>query len=286
MTMTSATHDSGPTPTVTADYTQSLFHSAPWREAVEECFGLVITEFVPASEPDASIWYSVVDDMRGLRIVSTPFSDFCEPRVATETGWNEFTSFVRSFECPIVLRPFANPIACRDESFTIEGGLVWHGVDLADGADAAFAALNTKVRTKIRRPAKDGVTFRASSDPADIATMHAMHVQLRKNKYGMLAQPKRFFDILSNNFGEDMVVVFAEVDGEPIAGMTFFAWNGVWYYKFSASVPNRLRPNPAVMMHAIRIAAERGLTLVDMGRRSHHDPDRIRRSRVRCCGRW
>ena len=96
--------------------------------------------------------------------------------------------------------------------------------------------------------------------------MHKMHVELRKNKYSMLAQPKRFFEALSANFGEDMVVCFAELDGEPIAGMTFFAWNDVWYYKFSASKLGSIRPNPALMMFAIRRGADRNLGWVDMGR--------------------
>lgn len=252
--------------------TNTLFHSPPWRAAVEEAFGLAILEFVPPSEPSGSAWYSVVDDIRGRRVVSTPFSDFCEPAISTPAGWTEYTDHLRSFECPVTLRPFASRIALGDRSFDHSGGLLWHGVDLNDGADELFARMKSKVRTKIRRVPKAGVVFRASSAPADIAMMHAMHVQLRKTKYAMLAQPKRFFEALSDNFADNMVVVFAEVDGEPISGMTFFEWNNVWYYKFSASYPNDLRPNPALMMHSIRIASERGLQLVDMGRSDADQP--------------
>ncbi len=254
------------------DLHNSLFHSAPWMNAVDEAFGLDTTTFEPSSEPGASAAYCVIDDIRGRRVVATPFGDFCEPRIATRDGWSEFTSHLRGFACPITIRPFANPVALADRSFRAEGGLLWHGVDLTDGADAVFDRINTKVRTKIRRPAKLGVTFRASSHPADIAVMHAMHVHLRKGKYSMLAQPKRLFDTLLANFGDDMVVMFAELDGEPIAGMTFFAWNGVWYYKFSASYDNDVRPNPALMMHAIELAAERDLTFLDMGRSDADQP--------------
>ena len=265
-----STDTDAPTPPV--DATDSLFHAPAWRAAVEESFGLEFRRFLPASEPTGSAWYSVVDDIRGRRIVSTPFSDFCEPNLATAEGWHEFTDHLRSYDCPVTIRPFANRHALADDTFERLGGLVWHGVDLRDGADGVFERMKSKVRTKIRRVPKQGVTFRASSDPADIATMHAMHVQLRKTKYGMLAQPKGFFDALAANFGDDMVVAFAEVDGEPIAGMTFFAHNGVWYYKFSASYPNDLRPNPALMMFAIRLADERGLHLVDFGRSDDDQP--------------
>jgi len=271
-TNTSATTELSTQSAAPAQHEDTLFHSEAWRTAVEEAFGLDIAAFSPASEAGGSAFYSLVDDIRGRRLVSTPFSDFCEPHLSTEAGWTEYTSHLRSYECPITLRPFANPIALQDDSFEHRGGLLWHGIDLTDGASGLFDRLKSRVRTKIRRVPKQGVTFRASSSKADIAAMHAMHVQLRKAKYGLLAQPKRFFDVLSDNFADDMVVVFAELDGEPIAGMTFFAYNGVWYYKFSASYPNTVRPNPALMMHAIEIASERGLTEVDLGRSDADQP--------------
>lgn len=263
-------------PTATApapyDLTDSLFHSAPWIDAVESTFGLRTEAFKPPSEPGAMALYSVVDDLRGRRVVATPFGDFCEPDIATTEGWNEFADHLRSFDAPITIRPFANPVALADRTFERRGGLLWHGVDLRQGAEAVFDSVSTKVRTKIRRPAKLGVTFRCSSAWTDIAAMHDMHVRLRKSKYGMLAQPKRLFEALHENFGQDMVVVFAELDGEPVAGMTFFAWNGVWYYKFSASYENTVRPNPALMMQAIRIACEREMTVLDMGRSDADQP--------------
>lgn len=254
------------------DLHNSLFHAAPWVDAVESTFGLRTDRFEPPGEPGGVAHYSLVDDIRGRRIVATPFGDFCEPAISTIAGWNEYTAHLRDFDCPVTIRPFANPIALADSTFDIRGGLLWHGVDLSGGADAVFDGVGTKIRTKIRRPAKLGVTFRESSSAADVAAMHAMHVSLRKSKYSMLAQPKRFFDALHANFGDDMVVVFAEVDGEPVAGMTFFAWNGVWYYKFSASYENSVRPNPALMMHSIRVACERGLRFLDMGRSDADQP--------------
>lgn len=267
-----ATDAALPLPVASLDVENTLFHAAPWRNAVEETFGLTLTKFTPRSEPRGSAWYSVVNDIRGRRVVSTPFSDFCEPVLRSQVGWNEFADHLRSFECPVTARPFLNSFARSDSSFELRSELWWHGIDLADGADGVFDSVNTKVRTKIRRPAKSGVTFRASSSSQDIAAMHAMHVHLRKSKYGLLAQPLRFFENLATNFGDRMVVCFAELDGEPLAGMTFFEWNDVWYYKFSASYNSALRVNPALMMFAIRVADERGLQLVDMGRSDADQP--------------
>lgn len=257
----------------TEDEMETLFHSEPWREAVEQTFQVKIQEFTPASEPGGLAYYSTLSDIRGERVVCTPFSDFCDPLIRTEAGWNEFANHLRSFDRPVTVRPFINDLAIADSSFEQRRELLWHGVDLTNGADHVWDSLKSKLRTSIRRAAKLGITFRFSSEMDDIRTFHAMHVDLRKSKYRMLAQPLSFFEALHDRFADDMAVVLAEdADGDPVAGMVYFAWNGVWYYKFSASYDRRYRPNSAMLMEACREGAERGLRLVDMGRSDIDQP--------------
>lgn len=248
------------------DPPETLFHAAPWRESVEQSFDLKIERFVPASEPDGVAYYSVLDDIRGRRVVSTPFSDVCDPLLATAEGWREFADRLRSFEAPVTIRPFVSAHALADHSFEHRRELVWHGIDLSDGAEVVWDGLKSKLRTAIRRAPKQGLTFRVSTSMDDIAAFHRMHVNLRKSKYRMLAQPLAFFEALHDRFGDDMAVIVAEEDGEMVAGMIYLAWNGVWYYKFSASYPRRYRPNNALIMEACREGERRGLELLDMGR--------------------
>lgn len=252
---------------------ETLFHGEPWREAVQQAFDLKIQEFVPTSEPDGSAYYSVLSDIRGERVVCTPFSDFCDPMLTTEAGWREFADHLRSFERPVTIRPFRNELANADSSFEQRRELLWHGIDLSNGADHVWDNLKSKNRTAIRRAEKLGISFRFSSSMDDITTFHAMHVDLRKSKYRMLAQPFSLFEELHERFGEDMAVVLAEdADGDPVAGMVYFAWNGVWYYKFGASYPRQYRPNAAMLMAACREGEDRGLTLLDMGRSDIDQP--------------
>ena len=252
----------------------ALFAAEPWRKAVEDAFDVSIRPFVPPSEPDAVGWYSVLSDLRGERVVSTPFSDFCDPTITTAEGWNEFADYLRSHRRPVTIRPFAHAIALADTSFERRGGLVWHGVDLSEGAERVWDGLSSKLRTSIRRAPKAGIRFRASSTMDDLATFHSLHVELRRSKYRMLAQPLHLFESLHQRFGDDLVVLLAEDDdGTPVAGMVYLAWEGVWSYKFSASVPrNGYRPNAALLMEACRLGADRGLRLLDMGRSDTDQP--------------
>ena len=259
-----------------ATWPETLFHSERWRQAVEQAFQLKILEFTPQSEPDGVAYYSALSDVRGERVVCTPFSDFCDPLLRTKAGWDEFATHLRSFERPVTVRPFLNPLALNDTSFEHRKELLWHGVDLRNGADHVWDSLRSKLRTSIRRAAKQGITFRFSSSMEDIRTFHAMHVDLRKSKYRMLAQPISFFESLHDRFGDDMAVVLAEdADGDPVAGMVYFAHEGIWYYKFGASYERTYRPNAAMIMEACREGADRGLTMLDMGRSDLSQPGLI-----------
>ncbi len=252
---------------------ETLFHSEPWRQAVEQSFDLKLQPYTPPSEPTGTAWYSLLSDVRGERVVATPFSDFCEPLIETEAGWEEFARHLRSYRRPVTIRPFRNPLALADDGFEHRRELLWHGIDLSNGADHVWDGLRSGLRTSIRRAPKTGLRFRFSTSIDDLATFYAIHVDLRKSKYRMLAQPFRFFEALQERFGEHMATLLAEEeDGTAVAAMVFLAWNGVWYYKFAASSPRRYRPNAAMIMEACREGAERGLTLLDMGRSDRDQP--------------
>lgn len=252
---------------------ETLFHSEPWRQTIEHAFELKILEFKPKSEPDGSAYYAVLSDIRGERVICTPFSDFCDPTLTTGPGWREFTAHLRSFQRPVTIRPFRNRLAIEDHSFEQRRELLWHGIDLGNGAEQVWEGLKSKNRTAIRRAEKQGITLRWSSSIEDLRTFHMMHVDLRKSKYRMLAQPFGLFEGLHDRFGDDMALLLAEdADGDPVAAMIYFAWNGIWYYKFSASYPRQYRPNAAMIMAACREGEARGLRLLDMGRSDIDQP--------------
>ncbi len=251
----------------------TLFHSEQWRQAVEHAFDLKVLTFSPTTEPDGAAFYSTLSDIRGERVVCTPFSDFCDPQLRTIEGWREFAVHLRSFGRPITIRPFRSRLAIEDDSFEQRHELLWHGIDLSNGAEHVWDGLKSRNRTAIRRADKLGISFRWTSSIDDLRRFHAMHVDLRKSKYRMLAQPFTLFEALHDRFGDDMALILAEdADGDPVAGMVYFAYNGVWYYKFGASYPRPYRPNAAMIMSACREGEARGLSMLDMGRSDIDQP--------------
>jgi CelD/BcsL family acetyltransferase involved in cellulose biosynthesis len=113
----------------------------------------------------------------------------------------------------------------------------------------------------VRVDASDGVEA--------VRDFHRLHILLRKNKFGLLAQPIDLFERIWQEFSafDGVVTLLARVDGDIVAGAVFLIWNDVLYYKFGASLADslRLRPNDALAWTALTWASERKLRMVDWG---------------------
>ena len=102
-----------------------------------------------------------------------------------------------------------------------------------------------------------------------MAEYHRLHVDLRKRKYRLLAQPLEFFERIRQAFApaDALRIALALVDGRPVAGAVYVVWGDTVYYKFGASRAEflPLRPNDALHWRLIRWAHDRGLRTLDWG---------------------
>ena len=108
-----------------------------------------------------------------------------------------------------------------------------------------------------------------TADLDAVVAFHRLHVQLRKHKYRLLAQPLDLFERIWKAFAPADAVrtALALVDGQPVAGALYLVWQDTVYYKFGASRPEflPLRPNDALHWQLIRWAHDRGLRALDWG---------------------
>jgi hypothetical protein len=66
----------------------SLFASSAWMKAVAETYGFPIAASICTNGSDtASLVFSHVADLRGERIISFPFSDYCDPVIDNHATW-------------------------------------------------------------------------------------------------------------------------------------------------------------------------------------------------------
>ena len=207
----------------------------------------------------------------GVRGVSLPFTDHCEPLVNSQEQfkelWNTALQTGKSRKWSYV---------------ELRGGKEWlpdapaslrfyrHILDVSGGDEAVFGRFEGSVRQAIRKAQKSGVTVEKRHDIEGMREYYRLHCRTRK-KHGLPPQPWVFFlniarRLMSKKAG---VLVLARIDQIAVAGAIFFCGRqGV--YKFGASDESRqeARANNLVMWEGIRWLAANGSMELDFGRTS------------------
>lgn len=252
--------------------TGSLFTSPPWIQAVCESYGFTPEARIALSdsgEPLDGFAWVPIDDIRGARASALPFSDRGDPLVSNAAAWPGLAADALSSGLPLTLRCLSDSAAVADPRLHTVGEAAWHATPTDCTESELLARISSASRRNIKAADRNGVTVSVSSELDAVHSFHRLHVWLRKNKYGLLAQPVEFFERIWQRFAPDdgVVTMLAELDGETVAGAVFLVWRDTLYYKFGASLAEYLpkRPNDAIYWAGLRLAVERGLRGVDWG---------------------
>jgi lipid II:glycine glycyltransferase (peptidoglycan interpeptide bridge formation enzyme) len=121
----------------------------------------------------------------------------------------------------------------------------------------------------IRKSQRAGIHVRSAQSEEELRAFFEMHLKVRKNKYGLLAQPFAFFRNIWRRFmDEQQGFLLLALNGDTIvAGDLFLEWKETLYYKFNASLIENLacRPNDLLIWEAMQCAKRRGFTSLDLG---------------------
>lgn len=250
----------------------SLFTSPPWISAVCDTYGFEPTARVAvdaAGGPVGGLAWVDVKDMRGERRLALPFSDRADPIVDDAQTWRMVSADALAGDLPFTLRALDRSPAVGDPRFTRAGEAAWHETPLDRPLDELFAAFRSQTRRNVSTAQRSGVRVVLSPGLDAVTEYHRLHVDLRKRKYGLLAQPLEFFQNIWTAFAssDDVRTALAMVDGRPVAAAMYVVWGDTVYYKFGASQAEHLalRPNDALHWALIQWAVGRGLRALDWG---------------------
>lgn len=257
--------------TLVAGRPSDVFHAPAWHQVLHDTYGFEARGRVLTLDDGTPVagWATCrVEDLRGVRVVGLPFSDYGDPLVDDADQWAALTTDLEP-DVPVRTRCLHAAVPAADPAFATFDRSRWHAVDLSGGEAALWAHLDSGARRAIRRADGAGVTVRATAEERDVRTFFDLHLGVRKRKYGLLAQPYRFFEAIRERFlkiGQGALLL-AEVGGTPVAGVVLLRWRDRLYYKFNASSADDLavRPNDLLMWHAIRYGIEHGCALLDLG---------------------
>ncbi|MAT97556.1 MAG: hypothetical protein CL608_10475 [Anaerolineaceae bacterium] len=250
----------------------TVFHSPAWMRVLQETYQFDIGAHVlldEAGNPRAGIPFCTIDDMMDPRMACLPFSDFCDPLVASLDEWRCLADRLLQNGQRISLRCLHNQVPLEDKRFMLAGRAKWHCVDLQRDEEDIWQGLHGSARRAIKKAQRSGVTVRTSRQKEDLRAFFELHLSVRKYKYKLLAQPYRFFENIWQQFiapGKGALVLAVHED-TVIGGVLFLEWQNGLYYKFNASNPDHiaLRPNDLVVWEGIRFGQSQGLHFLDFG---------------------
>lgn len=257
-----------------------LFVAPPWLEVLAAAYGVKAEgHIVSHNGQRGGLAIAATEDLRGPRRCSLPFSDFADPVGAIPpAAWPGMVHALAT-DGPLTLRFRAGGLEQTKCMLPVWEGF-WHEVDLTAPIEEIWDRIAGPARQNIRRAEREGVTIVISDELSAVEDFRRMHEELRRQKYGMLAQPPEFFRAMHDSFSPtgDLAVVLAQVDGEPIAGILLLRWAAGAYYKLNASrlEAQRYRANDLAMWHTIRHAKDWGCSTLDLGVSDLDQPGLVR----------
>ena len=139
-------------------------------------------------------------------------------------------------------------------------------IDIPEGGpDALFKQLGNKMRTKIRKPQKEGVEVRWGRD--QLEPFHRILARSMRD-LGTPVQSQRFYEVIADTFPESTWFACGYLDGEPVSGGCGFIWDREMEITWSSSLRLASGIRPGYFLHwcFLERAAQEGCTIANFGR--------------------
>jgi CelD/BcsL family acetyltransferase involved in cellulose biosynthesis len=253
----------------------SVFHTLPWLEALRKTYGhaaVVFTLCPPDRELTNGILFAEVNSwLTGVRLVSMPYSDHCDPLVSSEAELSRLLngiggtlgSRIRYAE----VRPRSGIVG--DQSyFEPQAQFLLHVIDLQPPVGDIYSLLHRdSVRRKIRRAGRENVGIVEGRSESLLREFYEL-LLLTRRRHRLPPQPFKWFRNLADCFGEQLTVRVARLGGRPIASMITIGHKKTLVFKYGCSDArvHNVGAVPALFWRAIRDAKQLGFLEFDLGR--------------------
>lgn len=250
---------------------QSTFaHRGEWAHLIERLFRQKHEYLV--AEDSSGTWRGILPlvHLRGVLghfLLSMPFLNDGGPigdEVAREQLAKAAIALARASRAKSVELRSREPVPGTDSA----GG---HKVGVRLSLPATVEELwektfKAKLRSQIRRPTKEGMTTHVGAD--QLEAFHAVFCHNMRD-LGTPALPRRFFALLQDEFGNDVVFVSVRAkSGRPAAAACCLVWRKEIEVVWASSLRefNPLSPNMLLYATLMEHAIARGATLFNFGR--------------------
>ena len=266
----------------------SIFHTPGWLEALRRTYGyepVVYTTCAPGQDLSNGILFCQIKSrLTGRRLVSVPFSDYCQPLCDRDQDLEEILqelerSLAKENWKYLELRPVAVAagIMASAWSFRKSHEFLLHRLDLTQELDQIFSRFHdSNVKRKIRRAEREKVTYQEGTSAAHLSAFYQLFL-LTRRKHQIPPQPMHWFSNLIACLGDAIKIRLAVHQETPIAAIVTVSYRKTYYYKYGASNQafGNLGGNPLLFWHTIQEAKQQGACLLDFGRSDLDNPGLI-----------
>lgn len=257
----------------------SVFHSSAWLEALQRTYGyqpVVFTTAPPGEELQNGFVACVVQSwLTGRRLVSLPFSDFCEPLFDSTEEFQFLVHYFRKI-CNqrkwgyVELRPVSEELGhvAEREEFHSNTFYFSHRLNLQLEAEKLFKSFDKdSVQRRIRRAERAGLTEECGRTQALLKDFYGLMVLTRK-RHHIPPQPYSWFENLMECLKDAMEIRVAYKDRTPVASIITLQFKNTVYYKYGCSDAkfNSLGATPLLLWKAIADAKAKDAIEFDFGR--------------------
>lgn len=253
----------------------SLFHSPQWLSALKKTYGYrpVAFSFSAPGEPvgNAMLFCEVDSWLTGKRLVSLPFSDYCEPLANEAESRALLAALARKLPASrwryIEVRPLS-PSDLVSNPWRMSASYLYHQLDLRPDLGTLFRNFHrSSTQRKIRRAERERLTYREGSSDAYLNIFYRLLVVTRK-RHRIPPQPRKWFRNLLDIFGGDLKIRVAFKGHRAIAGMLTIHYKETLYYKNGGSDAgfHSMGGMHLLFWNAIQDAKSLGLSSLDFGR--------------------
>jgi serine/alanine adding enzyme len=245
------------------------FHRLRWRALIAQVFGHECIYLAARDGEDRLIGVLPLVRVRsfvfGHYLVSMPFLNYGGP-LGTDAGVQALVDAAVTMAQREKVKLLE--LRCRialPVSLNVSHRKITVLRDLPADAEDLFRQFDSKLRSQIRRPEKEGVTVHFGADQVvPFFKVFSQHMR----DLGTPAQPLRFFREIARQFPDDCWFVCAYLGGKPVAGGCGFRFGDEFEMTWASSLRtyNREAPNMLVYWSCMERAIRDGARRFNFGR--------------------
>lgn len=260
----------------------SVFHAPPWIRALQRTYGYepVVFTTSPANAElsNGVLACRVKSWITGVRLVSVPFSDHCQPLVEDSAQFCAIAKYLQDrarAECwkYIEFRPL-NADLCEGSEVTRYNTYRFHAIDLRPELDRIYKRFHEScVRRKVRKAEREQLQYEAGRSDALLQKFWVL-LLLTRRRHQVPPQPLVWFRNLIECLGTQLTIHMVSKGSDPIASIVTVAYKKSLVYKYGVSDVrfNNLGGTPLLFWKAIMLGKAAGAETLDLGRSGLEDP--------------